>query len=77
MPSGKESDCQCRRPKRRRYDPLGREDSPAVTHSSNLAWKILWIEGPQSRVGTGLNRHQAEGLGDGREHREEEVKCST
>ena len=43
---GKESACQCKRP---RFDFLGREDpleKDMAIHSSILAWKIPWIEEP-------------------------------
>ena len=47
--SGKESTCQCRRPKRHGSslaweDPLEEE---MATHSSILAWKIPWTEEPR------------------------------
>ena len=46
---GKEPACQCRRPKmpETRIRCPGREDSlekDMATHSSILAWRILWIE---------------------------------
>ena len=51
--SGKESACQCRRHKRRRFDPwvrsLGGEEpleEGVATHSSILAWRIPWTEEP-------------------------------
>ena len=46
---GKESPCQCRRPKRCQFDPLGGEDpleDGMATHSSILAWRIPWTEEP-------------------------------
>ena len=47
--SGKEPTSQCRRPKRRGFDP-GVGNIPLekrmATHSSILAWKIPWIEKP-------------------------------
>ena len=46
--SGKDPVCQCRRWKRPRFD-LGREDpleEGMATHSSILAWRIPWTEGP-------------------------------
>ena len=46
--SGKESACQCRR-RKRQFRSLGGEDSleeEMTTHSSILAWKILWTEDP-------------------------------
>ena len=46
--AGKESACQCRRRKRRRFVPsLDREDpleKEMVIHSSVLAWKVPWTE---------------------------------
>ena len=48
-PSGKELACQCRRCQRRKVQPLGGEDpleEALATHSSILAWKIPWTEGP-------------------------------
>ena len=51
--SGEESACQCRRHKRRRFDPwvrsLGGEEpleEGVATHSSILAWRIPWTEEP-------------------------------
>ena len=47
--SGKESTCQCRRPKRHGFDSLGWEDpleEGTATHSSILAWRIPWTEEP-------------------------------
>ena len=48
--SGKESACQCRRHKRRGFDPwVGQEDSlgeEMASHCSILAWKIPWTEEP-------------------------------
>ena len=49
-----EPTCQCRRHKRCRFHPLGREDpreESMATYSSILAWRIPWTEepdGPQS-----------------------------
>ena len=45
--SGKESPCQCRRHKRRGFDPwVGKIplEQETATHSSVLAWKIPWTE---------------------------------
>ena len=46
--AGKESACQCRRCKRRRFVPsLGWEDpleKEMVIHASILAWKVPWTE---------------------------------
>ena len=46
--SGKEFACQCKRHKGRGSDPgLGRSPREGSgTHSSILAWKIPWTEGP-------------------------------
>ena len=46
--SGKESTCQCRRHKRHGFDPWSRRSTGVgmATHSSILAWKILWTEEP-------------------------------
>ena len=55
--SGKEPVCQCRRRKRRRFTPWGQEDpleEGIVTHSSILAWRILWTEEPGGLQSTGL-----------------------
>ena len=55
--SGKEPVCQCRRHKRRRFTPWGQEDpleEGIVTHSSILAWRILWTEEPGGLQSTGL-----------------------
>ena len=51
----REPACQCRR-RKRQVQPLGEEDpleEGMATHSSILAWRILWTEQPytlQSRV---------------------------
>ena len=45
--NGKESACQCRRLKRRRFSPWGWEDpleKGMATYSSILAWRIPWTE---------------------------------
>ena len=47
--NGKELTCQCRRCKRYRFNPLGREDSlqwEIAIHSGILTWKIPWAEKP-------------------------------
>ena len=47
--SGKEPACQCRRHEGMRVRSLGREDLPEkemATHSSPLAWKMLWTVEP-------------------------------
>ena len=47
--NGKEPSCQCRRCKRRGFDPWVGRRSPGVgkaTHFSILAWKISWTEEP-------------------------------
>ena len=41
--SGKELACQCRRPKRCRFEPL---EEGMATPSSTLAWEIPWTEKP-------------------------------
>ena len=53
---GKESTCRCRR---HRFDPWGREDPLEVavtTHSSLLAWRIPWTEGPGGLQSMGSQR---------------------
>ena len=49
-PSGKELACQCRRCKRRGFDPWVSQEDPLeegmVTHSSILAWRIPCTEEP-------------------------------
>ena len=48
-PSGKEPTCQCRRYKGHWLDPCVGEESlqeGMATHSSILAWRIPWTEGP-------------------------------
>ena len=43
--SGKEPACQCRRQKRRGFDPLGWRRSPRIGNGNLLqilAWKIPW-----------------------------------
>ena len=52
--NGKESACQCRRPRRYGFDPWVQEDpleEGVVTHSSILAWRTLWTESHVSLVG--------------------------
>ena len=47
--NGKELSCQCRRHKRHRFDPwVGRIplEKGMATHTSILAWTILWTEEP-------------------------------
>ena len=47
--SGKESACQCRRCKRRGFDPWVRTnpvEEGTATHSSILSWRIPWTEEP-------------------------------
>ena len=47
--SGKESACQFRRPKSRRFDPWVRKiprRRKMAAHSNTLAWRIPWIEEP-------------------------------
>ena len=51
--SGKEPACQCKRRKRRGFDPL--EESMA-TDSSILAWGIPWTEEPGRQITTGSQR---------------------
>ena len=58
--SGKESACQCRRRKRWGWvQSLGWDDSleeDMATHSSILAWRILWTEEPGGLKSMGLQR---------------------
>ena len=57
--SGKEPTCQCRRHKKTWVQPLGREDpveKEMATHSSILAWRILWTEEPGRLQSMGLQR---------------------
>ena len=47
--SGKESACQCRRPRRHGFNPcIGKIplEEEMATHSSILAWRILWTKQP-------------------------------
>ena len=56
--SGKESTCQCRRP---RLDPWSREDpleKEMTTHTSMLVWKIPWTEEPGKLQSMGLQKSQ-------------------
>ena len=55
--SGKESTCQCKRP---RFDPgLGRSpEEEMVTPSGILAWKIPWTEEPRQVTARGVARSQ-------------------
>ena len=54
--NGKEPACQCRRHKRRKFNPWEDwEDSlekGMATHSSILAWKIPWTEEPSGLQST-------------------------
>ena len=56
--SGKELPCQCRRHKGHRFDgSLGQEDpleKEVATHSSILAWRVPWTEGPGGLQAMGL-----------------------
>ena len=57
--SGKEPGCHCRRRKRCRFDPWVRDDpleKGTVTHSSILAWRILWTEEPGGLQSMGWRR---------------------
>ena len=57
--SGKEPIYQCRRHKRRRFDPRGQEDpleESMATHSSILAWRISWTEKPGGLQSVGSQR---------------------
>ena len=51
--SGKESACQCRRLKRRRFDPWVRK-IPWRIHSSIVTWEIPWTEEPGGLQSMGL-----------------------
>ena len=56
---GKESACQCRRCKRHGFHPSGGEDpleKEMGTHSSILAWRVLWIQEPSRLQSIGLYR---------------------
>ena len=47
--SGREPACQCRRHKRRGFNPSVRKiplEEEMATHSNILAWKIPWTEEP-------------------------------
>ena len=56
--SGKDPACQCRRCKRRSFDPS--LEDPLVegiaTHTSNLAWRIPWTEKPGGLQSLGSKR---------------------
>ena len=59
MANGKESTCQCRRPKRCRLIPWSGR-SPGVendNYSSIVAWKISWTEEPEATV-RGVSKSQ-------------------
>ena len=60
--SGKESACQCRRRRRLRFNPWVRKiprRRKMATHSSILAWEILWTEEPGGlqSIGSQRGRH--------------------
>ena len=57
--SGKELGCQHRRLKETQVQSLGREDAleeEMATHSSILAWEILWTGEPSRLRSTGSQR---------------------
>ena len=57
--SGKESTCQCRRPKRCGFDPsVGNDplEEGMATHSSIVAWRIPWTEEPGGLQSRALQR---------------------
>ena len=57
--SGKEPACQCRRHKRRRFDPWVRRiplEEGRATHSSILAWRIPWTVEPGGLQSMGSQR---------------------
>ena len=57
--SGDEPACQCRRHKRRSFHPwVGKTplEEDTATHSSILAWRILWTEEPGGLQSTGSHR---------------------
>ena len=57
--SGKESACQCRRHKRCGFDPWVRKiplEEGMATHSSSLAWRMLWTEEPGRLQSIGSQR---------------------
>ena len=54
---GKESACQCKRHRRVGFDPwVGKipQEKGMATHSSTLAWKILWAQEPGGLQSIGL-----------------------
>ena len=57
--SGKGSKCQCRRCKRHGFSPWVRKtllEQEMATHSSTLAWKILWTEEPGGLQSMGVGK---------------------
>ena len=57
--SGDEPACQCRRHKRRSFHPwVGKTplEEDTATHSSILAWRILWMEEPGGLQSIGSHR---------------------
>ena len=57
--SGKEPICQCKRPKRHRFDPWVRKipvEEGITTHPGILAWRIPWIEELGGLQSKGLQR---------------------
>ena len=55
---GKESVCQCKRHRGVGFDPwVGKipQEKGMATHSSTLAWKILWAEEPGGLQSIGLS----------------------
>ena len=57
--SGKETACQCRRPRKRGFNPWVRKiplEEEMTTHSSILAWRISWTEEPGRLQSMGLQR---------------------
>ena len=54
-----QSACQCRRHRRHGFDPWVRKiplEEGLATHSSILAWRIPWTEGPGGLQSTGSQR---------------------
>ena len=54
--SGKEPACQCRRCRRHSFDQEDLLEEKGATHSSILAWEILWTEQPGGVQSSGVTR---------------------
>ena len=76
--SGRETACQCRRPKKDRF--LGQEDpleEGIASHSSIPAWRIPWTEEPGrlQSMGSQTVGHDWRSLAQHTENKKDSVSC--